>query len=71
MIAQIASINRHATRRQSSNSCWPLRCADGRTFAERAAQARSDAASDATSPTPNGVSIRPTADEAGMGKGRA
>ena len=25
--------------RQSRDSCWPLRCADGRTFAQRAAEA--------------------------------
>lgn len=36
MIAQIARINRRATSRQSSDSCWPLRGEDGLTYAERA-----------------------------------
>lgn len=36
MIAQIARINRRATSRQSSDTCWPLRGVDGLTYAERA-----------------------------------
>ena len=36
MIPQAARINRRATVRQSSDTCWPLRGVDGLTYAERA-----------------------------------
>lgn len=35
MIPQAAPISRSAKERRSADSAWPLRCADGRTFAER------------------------------------
>lgn len=35
---QIAPLNPKATTRRSSDSAWPLRGADGRTFAERKEQ---------------------------------
>ncbi len=48
-VPQTAPINHRARLRQSSDACWPLRCSDGRTFAERATApsdpARSNAAS--------------------------
>lgn len=38
MIPQIAPINPHATMRRTPDSAWPLRGADGLTFAERKAR---------------------------------
>jgi len=41
--AQIAPLNRNARTRRSADNVWPLRGADGLTFAERKAR---DAGSD-------------------------